>query len=334
MTDAPKFSNRTWYWPIFKWGLCLAILIFVGIRASQLWQDDELREVSFHFGWLGLAMVVYLLSWIPSAWYWQRLLLAMGQSAHFKNILPAYYCGHLGKYIPGKAVVLVIRAGMLKNCGHPASVSAITATFETLLMMGTGLAVGLALFPITEWPPGIADWISPGWLMPFVVIVGVLVALPIISALLTRFAIIMTPKTIASPGNEKPAILISKRLIFTGLGVFLVSWILLGLSLGLTLQGVSGEPFDVGHWPIWTGAVSLATAIGFAAVFAPGGVGVREGLLIEILRIQPGIGERQAVVASVLLRLIWLVAEILAASALYWSYRRSTSLTRESQTSS
>jgi hypothetical protein len=39
---------------------------------------------------------------------------------------------------------------------------------------------------------------------------------------------------------------------------------------------------------------------------------------MEILRIQPGVGERPAVIAAVLLRLVWVTAEILAAGGLYW----------------
>ena len=322
MTETEPTKKWKLIWPILKWGLCLLVVVFVAMRASDLWQKDELRDVHFHFGWLLLAMGVYIVSWIPSARYWQLLLHAMGQQAIFSHTIQAYYCGHLGKYIPGKAVVLVIRAGMLKSRGHAASAAAVTATFETLLMMGVGLAVGLALFPVTNWPPQIAGWVSPAWVVPLVITVSVIAALPVISMLLTRISKVMTPKNIHQGSKGDHQIRIPMKLVAYGMAMFLLSWALLGLSLGLTIQAVSNEPFDISNWPIWTGAVSLATAIGFAAIFAPGGMGVREGLLIEILQIQPNISERQAVVVSVLLRLVWLAAEILTAAALYWMYRR------------
>ncbi|MEZ6046842.1 MAG: hypothetical protein R3C11_14940 [Planctomycetaceae bacterium] len=50
----------------------------------------------------------------------------------------AHYCGHLGKYVPGKALVLVIRTALVKNAGCPPALAALTATCETLMMMGTG----------------------------------------------------------------------------------------------------------------------------------------------------------------------------------------------------
>ena len=103
-----------------------------------------------------------------------------------------------------------------------------------------------------------------------------------------------------------------------GLLAFVVSWSMSGLSLGFTLQAVSNESFQIHGWPVWTGAVAIATVVGFLAVFAPGGMGVREGMLLEVLSVQPDIGEKQAVFAALLLRLVWIVAEIAMATALYY----------------
>lgn len=317
-------SPREWGVLILKWGLCAAVLLFVSLRASQLWQRGELHELSLQWKWVLLAIVAYQLSWIPSAWYWKRLLREMGQSVEWFDCLAAYYCGHLGKYIPGKATVLIIRAGMLKSRGQSAAVAAVTATFETLLMMGTGLAIGLALFPVTHWPPQWAETIAFPWVMPLLIVTAVIVALPLISFLLTRIATLATPRSLQDP--QRP-IRISIRTILVGLCAFSVSWGMLGLSLGFSLQAISGSSsgitsLDLTQWPVWTGAIALATSIGFIAIFAPGGIGVREALLIEILQIQPAITEKQAVVVSVLLRLIWLAAEISAAFVLYYLFRR------------
>ncbi len=82
------------------------------------------------------------------------------------------------------------------------------------------------------------------------------------------------------------------RLILAVLLLLLAAgWSLHGLSLGLVLYAV-GVPFELVQWPFWTGAAALATAIGFLAVFAPGGLGVREGLLIEFLAAHYGVPKR------------------------------------------
>jgi glycosyltransferase 2 family protein len=62
------------------------------------------------------------------------------------------------------------------------------------------------------------------------------------------------------------------------------------------------------------GAVALATISGFVVAVVPGGLGVREGVLMSLLA--PALGRDLAVVAAVLLRLVWVVAELAAAAVL------------------
>ena len=51
----------------------------------------------------------------------------------------------------------------------------------------------------------------------------------------------------------------------------------------------------------------------------PGGLGVREGVLMSVLA--PAIGSDQAVIASLLLRLVWVVAELAAAAIVFPLFR-------------
>ena len=204
MTEQAQPSQRKWLWRILKWGLCGVVLVFVGLRAADLWNKDELAGLNISAGWLVPAVAAYLVGWLPSAWYWRRLMLAMGDDVPPLPTARAYFCGHLGKYIPGKAMVLVIRGGMVKSHGGSAAVGAVTAAFETLLMMGAGLAVGLALFPITGWPAVVADYVEYPWLMPVLVVAGVALALPAISLLLRKFATLMTPRDADGEKSARP----------------------------------------------------------------------------------------------------------------------------------
>lgn len=301
-----------------KWTLCGVVLLFVALRARALWSQDELQDVALSPGWLIAAAAAYLAGWLPAAWYWRRLMRALGNDVGLLDTARAYFCGHLGKYIPGKAGVLLIRAGMLKERGHSAAVAATTAAVETLLLMGAGLALGLALFPLTNWPPAIADRIPHPALMPVLVAVAVGLALTAIAMLLRKFAAIMTPRTLS---GERRVVGIDSKLVAVGLCAFCLSWSLHGLSLGFTLRAVAPESASLADWPVWIGAAAISTALGFLAIFAPGGLGVREGLLIEILSVQPGVGARNAVVAAVLLRLVWFIAEVLAAGGLFYAGR-------------
>ena len=61
------------------------------------------------------------------------------------NTLAAYYIGHLGKYVPGKAMVIVLRCGLLR--GQPLDRGLIVASvfLETLTMMAVGGGVSTLL---------------------------------------------------------------------------------------------------------------------------------------------------------------------------------------------
>lgn len=325
-SSAPRSAARR-TWPVLKWLLFGVVIWFVGRRAYVLWEQDKraLYEIEVHVGWLVLAGVVYVLGWLPSVWYWRTLMQRLGGTISFRDTLRAYYCGHLGKYVPGKAAVLVIRSAMMKERGSGAAAAAVSATIETLLMIGTGAAVALALTPLV-----LTDSLTrtcPAWLQPVIgrpgtsaaVTIGLLLlAFPVLSHVLTYIAERMTPRAFL----EGPAVArIETKLVAGGVLAFIVSWAVHGLTLGLTLRAVSGKPLDLADWPVWTGSVAAATVAGFVVILAPGGLGVREGLLIELLRVQPGVGSKLAIAAAVLLRVVWFLAEITAAVVLYYMVR-------------
>jgi hypothetical protein len=317
MSAAP-WKTRAWL--LLRWLLCAAVLAFVAGRAWLLWTHEDLAGLEFSAVWLLPAGVVYLAGWLPSVTVWRRLMLRLGARVRPFDAARAHYCGHLGKYVPGKALVVVIRSGLLRDRGAPLLVSGLTAAYETMLLMGTGLALGVVLCPLLVSPERVATW--PDWAqstigVPVLPAIGVValaaVLLPVLSQLLTLFAVKMTPRGMFR-GDQ--AVRIGPRLVAASLLLLVIGWGVHGLSLGLVLHAV-GVPFDLGDWPSWTGAVALATSAGFLVLFAPGGLGVREGLLIEFLTAQAAIGSRQAVAAAVLLRIVWFAAEIAAAGSLY-----------------
>ena len=65
-------------------------------------------------------------------------------------------------------------------------------------------------------------------------------------------------------------------------------------------------------------AVSLATVLGFVS-FVPGGAVVREAALAKLTELMaPHLGSTISLVGAVLLRLVWLVAELIASGVLWW----------------
>ena len=327
MTTQPPENGpgQTWVGGLIRFSILAIVLAVVGWRGRELWNDGRRLggDVTWQPEWLVAAAIAYLVGWLPSAWFWKSLLARSGHPLGWWPLLRAYYCGHLGKYIPGKASVLVIRAGLLRSSGVPATTAAWTATWETLLAMGVGGILGLGLAPWLVTEEILAA--LPGPLAPIgrhplitagVVATIALAAFPWLTRLVTRLTRRMTRQDTAD-------VSVSTRQVLIGSLAMSGGWICHGLSLWWTLEGLGASPTPDCRGETLAGmtaAVGLATSLGFAAIFAPGGVGVREGVLIEGLS-RSGIGLQPAVLGSIVLRATWLLAELIASAALYYGHR-------------
>jgi glycosyltransferase 2 family protein len=316
---------------LLKWLLFAVVVGYVCYHGYRLWTQSDVRQRPLSpagIGWLIAAGVVSIVSWLPSVWFWRELMRAVGGHVTVRDAARAYYCGHLGKYIPGKAMVLVIRAALVKDRGCPALLAAVTASYETLVMMGTGVAFGAGLAPLL-----FRGWIAFHWpelrLSPAyqtiaalaVVTLLVAVSLPLVAKMLSWIAAKAVPDRSLVWAQE---IAISPRMIAAGCLAFCVSWVAQGLSLGMIVHGAGDANFDIADLPLWIGATALSTSLGFAVLFAPGGLGVREGILLAILNSQPGMNAQAAVAVTVLSRVVSFLAELVVSAVLFSTIRRKT----------
>jgi uncharacterized membrane protein YbhN (UPF0104 family) len=89
---------------------------------------------------------------------------------------------------------------------------------------------------------------------------------------------------------------------------------LLGLSLWATLQALSPSQAPLAHWQTYTAVMSLSMVAGFVSLI-PGGFGVREFILLELLA--PQVGDTLAIEATLVARLVSIGAEAGLAGILY-----------------
>src|SRR5262249_46954628 len=94
--------------------------------------------------WLVLSGVLYLASILAPAVFWHRVLIHTGQQVGFGESLRAYYISQLGKYVPGKWMVILLRRVLLTRGKVENTVVAASVFFETF----TNLALGAAISTI------------------------------------------------------------------------------------------------------------------------------------------------------------------------------------------
>lgn len=301
-----RATFRKWLAAGAKLLVVLVVLWFVRRTLRDAWDQLGQDRWQFHFGWLMAAGGVYLAGLLPPALFWHRVLRVLGQSPLLSESIRSYYVSHLGKYVPGKAMVIVIRAGLVRSGRVHAGVAAVGVFLETLTMMAAGAAVALAILAV--------QFRGNAWLMALALGLMVLSGLPTLPPVFRVLA------RLARVGRSDPAV--RAQLARFGLGTLLagwaymiVCWIVLGASLWLTLLGMGVEGLDLaGQLALCTATVALAVVAGFLSLI-PGGVVVREAVLLALLA--PHFGNAVAVASAVVLRVVWLVAELAVSAILY-----------------
>ncbi len=100
----------------------------------------------------GLAVGLYLAGLSAFGLFFWRI---MGTGKNPTRPLPAlraYLISHLGKYVPGKAMVVVMRAGLVVPYGARPATAAFATLYETLVMMAAGGLVASLGFAIGSGP--------------------------------------------------------------------------------------------------------------------------------------------------------------------------------------
>jgi glycosyltransferase 2 family protein len=313
--DPRRRKGRAWVKVAIKSTLGLIVLFAVARHARKTLVDIDARGESVRIepGSFAVAVGLYIAGLVPLGVFYGRVLAASQTPISNYAAVRAYLISHLGKYVPGKALVVVMRAGLSVPYGARPATAAFATFYETLVMMAAG---------------GLFAAVAFGWdtVLPIVLPLGIgAVRIPL--ALLglgmgIAFLVVVEPRVfprLASLGrlpfrgvgaDALPRV--TWRLLGAGLLWSTLGWTLLGLSQVAVLGMLGPSRMLQTNWPAVVASVALATVAGFVVPLAPGGLGVREWVLWTSL--SASIDRDRAVVAALLLRLAWMVGELIAAT--------------------
>lgn len=283
---------------LVAWGIFHALR-----QARQQFDVHEFTWRQVDPVWLILSAACYVAGSVPCWLFWHRVLQAMGQAPGLGESLRAFWIGHLGKYVPGKAMVVVLRTTLVHSPRVNRTVAATSVFVETLTMMAVGACLSAVILVATS-----RQWALTLLAMGLMVGAG----LPTIPPVFRRLVRWLQVRR-ANPEIEAAIAGVGYRLMAVGWLLNTISWCLLGTSLWATLRGLS-PVVSVAELPLLTATAGLAMVAGFLSLI-PGGLGVRDGILITLLA--PVFGGRLAIVSAILLRLVWLLAEVGLAGVLY-----------------
>lgn len=276
-------------------------------RLDQL-KRQRFRWSSVKWSYLLLAMILYTIGMTPSWLFFHQTLVRLGQSPRWLTSFRAFFIGHLGKYVPGKALVVVLRSTLVAGRGVSLGAGIVAVFVETLTMMAVGATIGGLLLVIVRGD----QWLTWG-AAALACLAGIPTLPPLFRAVVSRLQRKKSSSTLDLSG-------ISWSLMASGWMLLIIEWFFFGSSLAATLLAIPGvAPETVFAWTNYgliTATVALAIVVGFVSL-VPGGAGIREWIVTTVLGSIVAIGPIRALIAAILLRFVWLIPETIMAGIGY-----------------
>jgi hypothetical protein len=285
-------TGRSIGFRVAQWLVGLAIVAFAARSLTRNWETlrSQPLELRIEPAWLVLSACLVWCMYAILIVAWRIMLAGWGQRLDGWGAARIWTVSSLGKYLPGKVWAVAGMALMAQRAGIAPWAATGSAVVLQVLAIGTGAAVtGLTGRRVIEAA-------HPGSQVVLVLLVAASVAgvlLLLWPPVLRRLLRLTAPEAEARGAPAVGGIAI-------GIAANTHAWVGYGFALWFLARGLLP---GAGLRPALAVAVFTASYLaGFLALFAPGGLGVREGLFILMLQGPLGIGAATALaVASRLL---------------------------------
>jgi uncharacterized membrane protein YbhN (UPF0104 family) len=285
----------------------ITIFFFLGKMVWENW--NEVKDASFTFEVfpLILSTLIFVFSYFIQIWAWYLITLKLKIALSPSDTLKSWLNSQLGKYLPGKIWLLLGRFYFYESRGKSKKAISIALYLETVtIIMAAGLIFLAALIFHREIRL-FYSWRHPGWLV-LLFLLGFIFLHPRVLQKILNWALIHFKR-------EPVSLSISYSDILWILLVCIVSWVSGGVGFYLFVDSV--YPVGPQYILFLTGALAISSTLGLVAIFAPSGLGVREGVLVYLLLLM--MPPPVAVIISILTRIWMTLIEIGLIGIIYFT---------------
>lgn len=248
------------------------------------------------------SMLFYFVYKLTLASLWHYITKINGCAISYDNAVTGYLYSILGKYIPGKVFMLAARLTYYKEEGAPLSRVTVCFFIEnicTLLGAAMLFIVSLLFFPnelLSDY-----QWITILLIAAFFVAIH-----PRVINLVLKPIGRLLKKPLEIPMRYSQMI----RVVL----MFIANWLIVGVGFYILTKSIC-PAVELNQLLFCAGIWGVSAIIGILAVFAPSGLGVREGIITAgLMLIMP---QNEAVVISVLSRLWQTIPELVLVLAAF-----------------
>jgi hypothetical protein len=288
-----------------------AAVVWAAVRSLRgQWSaaTDRLATLSVGWSWIAAATVVVFLTYLLLIETWRRILTGWQAYLPFGVASRIWFVSNLGKYLPGKIWSIAAMSVMARE--H--AVSPMAAASSSILLQLVTVATGIALVLVT----GIRAIDQPAVAIAIgVVLAAGIASIPVVLPRLARAAGSLAGKAIEVP--PLPA-----STLWLSVARSLLSWIAYGVAFQLFVRGVLGSA--AGATSSYIAVYAASYIIGFLALFAPGGVVVRESALVAGM-VRLGLASQPDAFAVAVASRLWLTVVELLPGFIYMALARRSS---------
>jgi len=281
--------------------LLVALILFFLIRVVyRNWL--QVKSFDFSFAWSSLLIsILILLAYLFFRVYiWMVMLRKMEVSLSFRTCVKISFLSTMGKYLPGKVWLVLGKVYLAGKEGIPKPLALASAVLEVVLELTASIVFFLAFLTTRPEMAPLSDNLL--YVLGLAVAAGLIMLHPKIFYAVINFTLRWLKKET-----------IQEAIGYTGMihlfGYYLLLVLVQGIAFYFFINAICFIPLSTIFG--LSASVAVAGALGTLSVFAPSGLGVREGILALLLAnyvVSP-----VAVLISLLARLWVTLGEIVCA---------------------
>jgi uncharacterized membrane protein YbhN (UPF0104 family) len=263
---------------------------YFGVQVSGNWAELNGLFATLHPNWWRIAAsgVWVFLSYAVLIVTWRQTVIAWGARIGWGTATRIWFISNLGKYVPGK----VWQIGAMGALAQEAGVSGVAAVGSSLVVNLVNLLAACLVVMLA----GSRQLAGPGFTIGIVMFFIAVAAAPWLLPSLARIAQRLTGRDIPEPR-------IPPRAIILAIAGCSLAWNLYGIAFRELAVALFGVP--AGLTSEYTAVFTLSYLMGYLAIFAPGGIGVRESVLTTLL-VSTGLASGAGAVTLVVVSRLWL----------------------------
>lgn len=291
-------ADRRTGWKVLQ--IILGVLV-VGLAIRVLaanWAEFRAQDVTWRFSpaWIAASLGIVFAMYAVLIEAWRRVVVGLNQQLGFLAAARIWALASLGKYIPGKVWAVAGAAALARQAGVDPQAAVTGALVLQALAVGSGIVVTAVTAPEALGQGGRGT----AW----AVLALAVVALTVLAGAASPRVIARLTRSVA--GTDAPLPAVPRGLMVQAFVANCVAWIGYGLAFLCLARGTFPDASLTMSQAI--GVFASSYLVGLITLFAPGGLGARESVLLLLLA--PVVGPKLAVALAVASRLQLTVTEL------------------------